>query len=242
MCSPASAPSAPPSLHIDYRAIVPVEKTLQVTAELTGVVGRKITVRATLFDDDRCSPRPTHCSSSSNRGSREGTAHPLAGADPGGRTTNAVYRMMVGLTGAVVLAGGILAIPYPGPGWAIVFVGLAILASEFAWAHHTLRFAKSRYDGFFRLVRPAVAVGARRRHAADDAGGAGHAVDARRAGHDRRLGGRRPALDTKPDRSRVLTARPDSMVADPAPVEHLLQPRRSRRSPMIAPAQRAPQP
>ena len=40
-------------LHIDYRAIVPVEKTLQVTAELTGVVGRKITVRATLFDDDR---------------------------------------------------------------------------------------------------------------------------------------------------------------------------------------------
>ena len=65
------------------------------------------------------------------------------------RTTNAVYRTMVGLTGAVVLAGGILAIPYPGPGWAIVFVGLAILASEFAWAHHTLRFAKSRYDGFF---------------------------------------------------------------------------------------------
>ena len=31
------------------------------------------------------------------------------------RTTNAVYRTMVGLTGAVVLAGGILAIPYPGP-------------------------------------------------------------------------------------------------------------------------------
>ncbi len=64
------------------------------------------------------------------------------------RSTNAVYRTMVGITGAVVLAGGIVAIPYPGPGWAIVFVGLAILASEFAWAHHTLRFAKGRYDGF----------------------------------------------------------------------------------------------
>jgi len=64
------------------------------------------------------------------------------------RTTNLVYRTMVGITGAVVLAGGIVAIPYPGPGWAIVFIGLAILASEFAWAHHTLRFVKGRYDGF----------------------------------------------------------------------------------------------
>ena len=64
------------------------------------------------------------------------------------RTTDLVYRMMVGITGAVVLAGGIVAIPYPGPGWAIVFIGLAILASEFAWAHHTLRIVKSRYDGF----------------------------------------------------------------------------------------------
>lgn len=64
------------------------------------------------------------------------------------RSTNALYRTLVGITGAVVLAGGILAIPYPGPGWAIVFVGLAILASEFAWAHHTLKFVKARYDAF----------------------------------------------------------------------------------------------
>lgn len=64
------------------------------------------------------------------------------------RTTNAIYRIAVGVTGAVVLAGGIIAIPYPGPGWAIVFIGLAILASEFAWAHHTLKFAKGRYDAF----------------------------------------------------------------------------------------------
>ena len=64
------------------------------------------------------------------------------------RTTNAIYRALVGVTGAVVLVGGIIAIPYPGPGWAIVFIGLAILASEFAWALHTLKFAKGRYDAF----------------------------------------------------------------------------------------------
>ena len=37
-------------LHIDYRAVVPIGKTLTVDAELTGVEGRKITVRATLYD------------------------------------------------------------------------------------------------------------------------------------------------------------------------------------------------
>jgi uncharacterized protein (TIGR02611 family) len=47
-----------------------------------------------------------------------------------------------------VLVGGLFAIPYPGPGWAIVFVGLAILASEFAWAQKVLRFAKGKYDAW----------------------------------------------------------------------------------------------
>jgi len=63
------------------------------------------------------------------------------------------YRVGVGVVGLAVLAVGIVAIPYPGPGWAIVFVGLAILASEFYWAHRTLSFTKDRYDsamGWFR--------------------------------------------------------------------------------------------
>jgi len=63
------------------------------------------------------------------------------------------YRVVVGVVGLAVLAVGIVAIPYPGPGWAIVFVGLAILASEFYWAHRTLSFTKDRYDsamGWFR--------------------------------------------------------------------------------------------
>ncbi len=43
---------------------------------------------------------------------------------------------------------GIIAIPYPGPGWAFVFVGLAILASAFAWAKRVLRYARSKYDAW----------------------------------------------------------------------------------------------
>ncbi|WP_344428131.1 TIGR02611 family protein [Pseudonocardia ailaonensis] len=58
------------------------------------------------------------------------------------------YRIGVGVLGTLVLIAGIIAIPYPGPGWAIVFVGLAILASEFAWAKKVLHFAKGKYDAW----------------------------------------------------------------------------------------------
>jgi uncharacterized protein (TIGR02611 family) len=56
------------------------------------------------------------------------------------------YRAVVGVVGLAVLGLGILAIPYPGPGWAIVFIGLAILATEFKWARLLLKFARERYE------------------------------------------------------------------------------------------------
>jgi uncharacterized protein (TIGR02611 family) len=56
------------------------------------------------------------------------------------------YRIAVGVVGLAVLGLGIVAIPYPGPGWAIVFVGLGILATEFDWARRLLAYAKKRYD------------------------------------------------------------------------------------------------
>ena len=54
----------------------------------------------------------------------------------------------MGVVGALVLAAGIVAIPYPGPGWLIVFAGLGILASEFTWAQRVLHFVRVRYDRF----------------------------------------------------------------------------------------------
>ncbi|CRZ14774.1 TIGR02611 family protein [Mycolicibacterium neworleansense] len=56
------------------------------------------------------------------------------------------YRIAIGVVGTIVLAVGIVAIPYPGPGWAIVFLGLAILASEFDFAKRALRYVRARYD------------------------------------------------------------------------------------------------
>jgi uncharacterized protein (TIGR02611 family) len=62
------------------------------------------------------------------------------------RKAEFVYRIVVGVIGLAVLGVGILAIPYPGPGWAIVFLGLGILATEFRWAQLVLRWVKVRYD------------------------------------------------------------------------------------------------
>lgn len=56
--------------------------------------------------------------------------------------------MGVAVLGGLVLVAGIIAIPYPGPGWLIVFAGLAILASEFTWAKRVLRFARGKYDAW----------------------------------------------------------------------------------------------
>jgi len=56
------------------------------------------------------------------------------------------YRIAVAVVGLAILGVGILAIPYPGPGWAIVFIGLAILATEFDWARRLLAYTRERYD------------------------------------------------------------------------------------------------
>jgi uncharacterized protein (TIGR02611 family) len=60
--------------------------------------------------------------------------------------TEFFYRIVVGIVGLAVFVVGLLAIPYPGPGWAIVFIGLGILATEFDWARRLLAYAKERYD------------------------------------------------------------------------------------------------
>ncbi|MEV5409331.1 TIGR02611 family protein [Thermopolyspora sp. NPDC052614] len=60
-------------------------------------------------------------------------------ANPAGRLT---LKIVVGVLGAAMVIGGLILVPFPGPGWLIVFGGLAVLATEFAWAHHVLEFGK----------------------------------------------------------------------------------------------------
>lgn len=69
------------------------------------------------------------------------------------RRLNLIYRCCVGVVGTGVLLVGIAAIPYPGPGWLIVFAGLGILASEFDWARRLLHFARSKYDAWMDWIK-----------------------------------------------------------------------------------------
>lgn len=55
-------------------------------------------------------------------------------------------RLFIGLFGGLMLFVGVIAIPYPGPGWLIVFAALGILATEFDWAQQLLEYAKDKYD------------------------------------------------------------------------------------------------
>ena len=55
-------------------------------------------------------------------------------------------RTIIGTAGGLIVLIGLVAIPYPGPGWLIVFAGLAILATEFDWAQRILDRARGRYD------------------------------------------------------------------------------------------------
>lgn len=65
-----------------------------------------------------------------------------------GKTKAHMKKTLVGIVGGLVLLVGIVTIPYPGPGWLIVFTGLAILATEFAWAQRILDYAKGKYDAW----------------------------------------------------------------------------------------------
>ncbi|TFD91755.1 TIGR02611 family protein [Cryobacterium lactosi] len=48
---------------------------------------------------------------------------------------HAPYRLVVALAGLTVVVVGLILVPLPGPGWLIVFVGVAILGTEFPAAH-----------------------------------------------------------------------------------------------------------
>ena len=58
----------------------------------------------------------------------------------------------VGVLGGLVVAIGIVLIPFPGPGWAIVILGLAIWSLEFTWAKRLLDFTKHNVQSWTHWI------------------------------------------------------------------------------------------
>ncbi len=63
------------------------------------------------------------------------------------------YRIGVGVVGGTLAIGGLLLVPLPGPGWLVVFLGLAVLGTEFHWARRTGAWLKRQLDRFWRWWR-----------------------------------------------------------------------------------------
>ena len=62
-------------------------------------------------------------------------------------------KVLIGIVGGLVVLIGLVLVPYPGPGWLIVFAGLAILATEFAFASRVLEYAKGKYDAWVAWLK-----------------------------------------------------------------------------------------
>ncbi len=64
-----------------------------------------------------------------------------------------LYRIAVALGGTVLTLGGLILVPLPGPGWLVVFLGLAVLGTEFHWARRLSARVKRALDRFWRWWR-----------------------------------------------------------------------------------------
>src|SRR5262249_38055402 len=54
------------------------------------------------------------------------------------------WQVGVFVIGLAVIAAGVILLPLPGPGWLVIFAGMAIWATEFVWAQLVLLWTKRK--------------------------------------------------------------------------------------------------
>ncbi|MFI7385743.1 TIGR02611 family protein [Streptomyces sp. NPDC049813] len=60
------------------------------------------------------------------------------------RVLHLSWQVGVFVVGLAVVGAGIVMLPLPGPGWLVIFGGMAIWATEFVWAQLVLRWTKRK--------------------------------------------------------------------------------------------------
>lgn len=63
--------------------------------------------------------------------------------------TARLYRVAVGVIGLIVVVIGVILLPFPGPGWVVIFIGLGIWASEFEWAQSLLSWVRAQVESWW---------------------------------------------------------------------------------------------
>ncbi|WP_031486782.1 TIGR02611 family protein [Streptomyces bicolor] len=54
------------------------------------------------------------------------------------------WQVGVFIIGLAIVVAGIIMLPLPGPGWVVIFGGMAVWATEFVWAQLVLRWTKRK--------------------------------------------------------------------------------------------------
>ncbi|MGY0487710.1 TIGR02611 family protein [Streptomyces sp. WG-D5] len=87
-------------------------------------------------------------SAGDGRDGEESGAKPLGSRAPefiqARRTLHLSWQVGVFVVGLAVVVGGVIMLPLPGPGWLVIFGGMAIWATEFVWAQLVLRWTKRK--------------------------------------------------------------------------------------------------
>ena len=60
------------------------------------------------------------------------------------RMLHVSWQVGVFIVGLAVVGAGVVMLPLPGPGWLVIFGGMAIWATEFVWAQLVLRWTKRK--------------------------------------------------------------------------------------------------
>jgi uncharacterized protein (TIGR02611 family) len=78
----------------------------------------------------------------------ESDEKPLGSRAPGfikaSQPLHRTWQVVIFVLGLAVVAGGIVLLPLPGPGWLIIFAGIGLWATEFSWAQRVLRWTKRK--------------------------------------------------------------------------------------------------
>ena len=68
------------------------------------------------------------------------------------RALDATWRGIILVVGLTIVGLGIFFLLFPGPGWAVIIMGLIVLATEYAWAQRILNPVKDFSSRLARLV------------------------------------------------------------------------------------------
>ncbi|WP_415948615.1 TIGR02611 family protein [Streptomyces sp. KLOTTS4A1] len=73
------------------------------------------------------------------------------------RALHISWQVGIFVIGLVVVVTGVIMLPLPGPGWVVIFAGMAIWATEFVWAQLVLRWTKRKVtEAAQRALEPRV--------------------------------------------------------------------------------------